>query len=78
MAIDTYKVYVYVCDYPTCIREITVEDRGGATGRQPNGVFTGTVTSYDEKGLHRTNWVACSFEHIIGATVRMVKASLGN
>ncbi len=78
MAIDTFRVYVYQCDHPDCSKEFTVEDRGGKTGSTPMGIFTGMVSINDEKGVRRVNWVACSFEHIIGATISTVKKSLGN
>lgn len=78
MAIDTFKVYTYKCDYYGCDSEHSVEDRGGSTGQQPEGIFTGTVLLTTNKGFCRVNWVACTFEHISGAVERMVKEGLGN
>lgn len=78
MAIDTYKVHVYTCDLPKCSKSFAVEDRGGKTGQQPIGIFTGSSIFYTDKGFHRANWVACTQEHITGAVEHMVKESLGN
>lgn len=78
MPVETYKVYIYRCDCPGCDNETSVEDRGGNTGRQPVGIFTGTVTFNTDKEFKRANWVACMLEHISGAQEHMVKESLGN
>lgn len=77
MAIDTYKVYVYKCDYEGCNVEHSVEDRGGNTGRQPIGIFSGTVMFNTERGFVRVHWVACTLDHISGAVERTVQESLG-
>lgn len=77
MPVDTYKIYVYKCDYPECTNESAVEDRGGNTGKQPVGIFTGTVIFNTDKGFRRVHWVACKSEHISGAQEHMVKESLG-